>query len=460
MFNSSVLDVGIGLIFVYLILGLMCTTVNEWIAQMVKMRAQTLKEGIRVLLHSPSEDADFVRPEDINGAMLVNTLANPNLKLAAALGVNQADIASYQAQIRVDEASLAQALAARINTALNDPGLCQKIDVATAAEKTLAAARKQSSGSPLKRANFALLREVYSGEFGGLAHAFYNHALVKTLAKPGRYPSYVPAHTFAVALMDILDRGRQSASGQNSGDAAANSLDGIASTIAALPESDIKRALGILLKSADNRLDIFQKNVETWFEDSMDRVSGWYKSKSQIITVVVAATITIFANADTVQIARKLFVSPVLREKIAREAAGTSQGQTPAAVTGGQAGATSQQFASLTREERADLVELTGWTAEFGTFHQIKARQDGKSSAEIDLASIDGAFPGLDLLREQSVFWTWVWAILPTHLLGWFLTAVAASLGAPFWFDTLNKFMNIRAAGTAPNEKRQDLSKT
>ena len=33
MFNSSVLDVAIGLIFVYLILGLMCTTVNEWLAQ-------------------------------------------------------------------------------------------------------------------------------------------------------------------------------------------------------------------------------------------------------------------------------------------------------------------------------------------------------------------------------------------------------------------------------------------
>jgi hypothetical protein len=36
---------------------------------------------------------------------------------------------------------------------------------------------------------------------------------------------------------------------------------------------------------------------------------------------------------------------------------------------------------------------------------------------------------------------------------GWFLTALAASLGAPFWFDTLNRFVNIRNAGRPPGEK-------
>jgi hypothetical protein len=38
------------------------------------------------------------------------------------------------------------------------------------------------------------------------------------------------------------------------------------------------------------------------------------------------------------------------------------------------------------------------------------------------------------------------------HIVGWLLTAIAASLGAPFWFDTLNKFMAIRSVGKAPEE--------
>jgi hypothetical protein len=36
---------------------------------------------------------------------------------------------------------------------------------------------------------------------------------------------------------------------------------------------------------------------------------------------------------------------------------------------------------------------------------------------------------------------------------GLLMTMFALSLGAPFWFDMLNKVVNIRAAGRAPEEK-------
>jgi hypothetical protein len=111
----------------------------------------------------------------------------------------------------------------------------------------------------------------------------------------------------------------------------------------------------------------------------------------------------------------------------------------------------------LTQQEKADLGELTGWSADFGTFHSLEALAAHKAPQEIKDAKADGSFPGMNLLSSE--FFPWLWAIVPAHLLGWFLTAVAVSLGAPFWFDTLNRFMNIRAAGTAPNEKGQDRSK-
>ncbi|MGH9962120.1 MAG: hypothetical protein ACREBC_34160, partial [Pyrinomonadaceae bacterium] len=45
------------------------------------------------------------------------------------------------------------------------------------------------------------------------------------------------------------------------------------------------------------------------------------------------------------------------------------------------------------------------------------------------------------------------------HWLGWVLTALAISLGAPFWFDLLNKFIVIRSA-VKPHEKSpEDESK-
>jgi hypothetical protein len=84
MFNSSVLDVAIGLIFVYLLLGLMCTTVNEWLAQLFKTRGATLKEGIRQLLNARPDGAYFIRPEDINVTALAKRLKTGNDKLSQA----------------------------------------------------------------------------------------------------------------------------------------------------------------------------------------------------------------------------------------------------------------------------------------------------------------------------------------------------------------------------------------
>jgi hypothetical protein len=43
--------------------------------------------------------------------------------------------------------------------------------------------------------------------------------------------------------------------------------------------------------------------------------------------------------------------------------------------------------------------------------------------------------------------------VLTLLIIGWFLTAVAASLGAPFWFDILSRIMNVRNSGGVPGEK-------
>src|SRR5205085_5272899 len=53
MFGSPILEVGIGLIFVFLVYGLVCTAVNEAIAQFLSLRAETLWGAIRSLLQDP-----------------------------------------------------------------------------------------------------------------------------------------------------------------------------------------------------------------------------------------------------------------------------------------------------------------------------------------------------------------------------------------------------------------------
>lgn len=57
MTGIAILDVALGLVFVYLLLSLLCTIVNELIAQATRLRARTLKAGIEALL----SDAKFKR---------------------------------------------------------------------------------------------------------------------------------------------------------------------------------------------------------------------------------------------------------------------------------------------------------------------------------------------------------------------------------------------------------------
>jgi hypothetical protein len=40
-------------------------------------------------------------------------------------------------------------------------------------------------------------------------------------------------------------------------------------------------------------------------------------------------------------------------------------------------------------------------------------------------------------------------------ILGWIITALAVSLGAPFWFDTLSKLGSLRAAGQRPAKSEE-----
>jgi hypothetical protein len=51
MFNTAVLDVGIGLVFTFLAVSLVSSTVTEALASMLKWRSATLLTGIKNLLN-------------------------------------------------------------------------------------------------------------------------------------------------------------------------------------------------------------------------------------------------------------------------------------------------------------------------------------------------------------------------------------------------------------------------
>ena len=78
---------------------------------------------------------------------------------------------------------------------------------------------------------------------------------------------------------------------------------------------------------------------------------------------------------------------------------------------------------------------------------------------KIEQAGENKLIPGRAFFQHCSLAGSWIWGLLSEHLLGWLLTAIAVSLGAPFWFDMLKKIVNLRAAGREPQKKATEGAK-
>ena len=75
--SFAALDVALGLIFVYLLLSLICTTVNEWVAALMKHRSRTLEEGIRNLLNAQLAGGARKLSEQLYQHPLIKALSRP-----------------------------------------------------------------------------------------------------------------------------------------------------------------------------------------------------------------------------------------------------------------------------------------------------------------------------------------------------------------------------------------------
>jgi len=304
LFNSTILDVIIGLIFVYLLLSILCTAANEWAAALTRRRAKTLKRGIEQLLSDqPTSGKDA-----------------PNALLAA----------------------------------------------------------------------------------------FYEHPLIRTMFNGENPPTYLSPRNFSTTLTDVITAAQDGPL----------AIETLLEEVSALPPGKVKTSLLALLRRSDKNLDEAQLAIEGWFNDAMDRVSGWYKRRTQLWTILIATVLTLVANADTIQITRKLWTDPVLRAAVVEEAKVRAQKPRPTVSVEYKdeddptnPTVTRNEGNQLSDKERQLLGQLIGWHSGW---------------------------------REN---WSW---FTP---LGWILTVLAISMGAPFWFDMLNKIMNIRFAGKSPDEK-------
>jgi len=106
------------------------------------------------------------------------------------------------------------------------------------------------------------------------------------------------------------------------------------------PNESVRQALIPLVESAGNDAARARQNIEDWYNSSMDRVSGWYKRRSQVFVFIIGLVAAIALNADSVLVAKRLSTDRALRDSLlsaaqeyAKAHANASPTQSPASGT-------------------------------------------------------------------------------------------------------------------------------
>ena len=263
-----------------------------------------------------------------------------------------------------------------------------------------------------------------------------NHPLLASLYRdvPGklRHPSYIPGDTFAQALFDVVVHKAAQIRGAPPPRRAELGTADLreAARLCRACGFTVGEALLPLIDQAGDRVDAARVNVAAWYEAAMERVSGWYKLRARLRLAWVGLGVAILFNVDTVEITRHLIHNPTLRVALADQGA---------RVAGSSSGADATA-AAVVGELRE--VEARGLPIGFSCLAPDRS---------VDLDGRDLRTTIADCWSETRARSNTAWLL---KLFGWLITALAVSLGGPFWFDLLNRLVDLRGAGPRPASAR------
>jgi hypothetical protein len=345
MFNSDILEVAIGIIFVFILVSLICSAVREGIETWMKTRAAYLEHGIRELVRDPGGGglASWLYDHPLISGLYPGYYSPPGAR------------------------------------ALADPNKPDRGATKTDADSQ---GGEQSDRPSTKTPNM--------------------------FARGRNLPSYIPSRNFAMALMDLAARGPVSQF--NSGAQAAElTPQTIRANIQNIESPAIQRVLLNALDSAQGDLERVRKELEGWYDSGMDRVSGWYKRSTQFILFAIGLGTAVALNVDAIHVANYLYRHPAARAAV------------------------------VARAEEAAKNASTDPTH----YEQARAALD---SLKLPIGW-DGITRETPFVDRRGTLGDHV-----LRLLGWLITGFAVTMGAPFWFDVLNKVMVIRST-VKPREK-------
>ena len=280
------------------------------------------------------------------------------------------------------------------------------------------------------------IRSLLNDEPGtGMAKQIFEHPLIFGLFTSKAYtpkpklgsgmPSYIPAGNFSAALLDLVARGETGKPPR----AGTLSFDDMRNVILTeIKDPTVQRALLSAFDRAGGDLDKAKANIEAWFDSGMDRVSGWFKRRTQIWLFVLGILTAIGLNVNTITVTKHLAADKATRDALVAMAPEVAKNTKPG---------------EKELKGEIDKVAAAGLPIGWGNV-EVKPGENRTQSCLLDLK--------VELEPPCAI-----WESYTVHILGWLITALAISLGAPFWFDLMNKLMVVRST-VKPHEKSPEES--
>ena len=228
-------------------------------------------------------------------------------------------------------------------------------------------------------------------------------------------PSYISSRSFADAVIDLVVPNAQ---GQTT-------MDDIQTNLQGLPDP-FKTSLEALVKNANGDVSKFRTSIEQWYDDHMDRVSGWYKRRTATITLVVGAIIVVILNLNALTIGRTLYTENAVSAAVSSVAAKT----TPCTTV--------SQDCLSTLDGDLSAAAASGLPVGWGTVRACK--EHGVECGWWEQRGILSP-SGSDGSQAAQVLLV---------LLGFLIMIFALLPGAQFWFGLLTKLNTLRTTGPPP----------
>ena len=233
-----------------------------------------------------------------------------------------------------------------------------------------------------------------------MAKSVCSHPLMETMkAKKSQwgigepFPSYLKSKYFSQILVDVI-----SPKDEVLGDG----MKKVGKSIDKISNENLKKILKIFHQKANGEMEKFEGLLSEWFDAGMERASGWYQRKVQLILLVISFVVVVVINANALNVAKTLWKDKSARNRIVAMAEAMSQ-------------------SDLAENEKREII-----------------MNNMNNNIRIPL--------GWEHVGNHKDCWyerinsalTW------TSFLGWIITILAVSLGAPFWFDLIGKISKIR----------------